>query len=281
MTLKLIATDLDGTLLRDDKTFDYARFETLLDRMDEQGIHFVAASGNQLAQMEYYFIPVGANRITYVSDNGALVTYKGQTLDESTLTRAQIEKVINWNNEHHDKMENLIILTGNKGAYISDWIPDEIKYEVAKFYPKLYQVDKLLEIDDQIFKLSFVWPENVDVHDAVKSLRDIFGEELHATGSGFGSVDILAHGTNKRTGLEELANVWHIKPDEMAAFGDNGNDLEMLRYVKHPFVMPNAEDFMKVRIDGMALNDNNHNGVLDTIEALLDGVYDQAPKQMR
>ena len=65
-----------------------------------------------------------------------------------------------------------------------------------------------------------------------------------------------------------------IKPEEMAAFGDNGNDLEMLRYVKYPFVMPNAEDFMKVRIDNLAVNDNNHNGVLDTIEALLAGAFD-------
>ena len=39
MTIKLIATDMDGTLLRDDRTFDYARMEALLDQMDERGIH--------------------------------------------------------------------------------------------------------------------------------------------------------------------------------------------------------------------------------------------------
>ena len=104
--------------------------------------------------------------------------------------------------------------------------------------------------------------------------RSEFGEELHTTGSGFGTVDILAPGVNKRTGLEKLGEIWNIKPEEMAAFGDNGNDLEMLRYVKYPFVMPNAEDFMKVRIDNLAVNDNNHNGVIDTIEALLAGAFD-------
>jgi hypothetical protein len=38
--------------------------------------------------------------------------------------------------------------------------------------------------------------------------------------------------------------------------------------------MPNAEDFMKVRVNNLAVNDNNHNGVLDTIEALLAGAFD-------
>lgn len=47
MTIKLIATDMDGTLLRDDRTFDYARMEDLLDELDAKGIRFVAASGNR------------------------------------------------------------------------------------------------------------------------------------------------------------------------------------------------------------------------------------------
>jgi hydroxymethylpyrimidine pyrophosphatase-like HAD family hydrolase len=69
--------------------------------------------------------------------------------------------------------------------------------------------------------------------------------------------------------LAELANLWDISPEEMVAFGDNANDLEMLRYVKLPFVMPNAEAFMQERIDQVAISDNNHDGVIATIERLL------------
>lgn len=76
MTIKLIATDMDGTLLRDDRTFDYARMEALLDQMDERGIRFVAASGNQYKQLRSYFEPVNPDRITYVSNNGALITHE-------------------------------------------------------------------------------------------------------------------------------------------------------------------------------------------------------------
>lgn len=271
MTLKLIATDMDGTLLRDDRTFDYDRMRRLLDEMDARGIRFVAASGNQLGQLKSYFAEVGEERITYVSDNGALVTNQDETLAEATLTRAQLARVINWNNDHYAKMENLIILSGNKGAYISNNVPAELKAETAKFFMDLHQVEKLLEIDDEIFKLSLVWPPTVSVYESVRSLRQVFEGELHATGSGFGSVDILAAGINKQTGLAELGKKFQIRPDEMAAFGDNANDLEMLRFVKYPFVMPNAEAFMHERIKQDALADNNDNGVLATIEALLDG----------
>ncbi|AOT55975.1 Cof-type HAD-IIB family hydrolase [Weissella soli] len=274
MAIKLIATDMDGTLLRDDKTFDYDKFETLLDLMDERGITMVAASGNQLKQLKAYFAPVNPERLTYISDNGALVTRGDEVLGEAALTKAQIARVLKWNSETKAHMENLIVLSGHEGAYVSNHATAEIIMGVREFYPSVHQVEKFLDIDDEIFRLSLVWPPEVDVQKQVRELRDIFGSELHATGSGFGSVDILSHGTNKRRGLEELSRRLHIQPSEMAAFGDNGNDLEMLRYVGLPFVMPNAEDFMKVRVDNIALNDNNHNGVVDTIEAILAGAYD-------
>lgn len=274
MTIKLIATDMDGTLLRDDRTFDYARMENLLDELDERGIHFVAASGNQYTQLRSYFNPVNPDRVTYVSDNGALVMNHEEVIAESSITNEQIDRVIDWNNRVNAKLENLIVLSGHNGAYVSNHATPEVIGMVKSFYPIVHQVDKFKEIEDNIFRFTFVWPQGVDVHQYIQQLRAEFGEELHTTGSGFGTVDILAPGVNKRTGLEQLGEKWDIKPEEMAAFGDNGNDLEMLRYVKYPFVMPNAEDFMKVRIDNLAVNDNNHNGVLDTIEALLAGAFD-------
>ena len=87
MTIKLIATDMDGTLLRDDRTFDYARMEDLLDELDAKGIRFVAASGNQYKMLRSYFNPVDPDRVTYVSDNGALVMDHDEVVAETNITR--------------------------------------------------------------------------------------------------------------------------------------------------------------------------------------------------
>ncbi|WP_373773742.1 HAD hydrolase family protein, partial [Weissella soli] len=157
MAIKLIATDMDGTLLRDDKTFDYDKFETLLDLMDERGITMVAASGNQLKQLKAYFAPVNPERLTYISDNGALVTRGDEVLGEAVLTKAQIARVLKWNSETKAHMENLIVLSGHEGAYVSNHATAEIIMGVREFYPSVHQVEKFLDIDDEIFRLSLVW----------------------------------------------------------------------------------------------------------------------------
>ena len=203
MTIKLIATDMDGTLLRDDRTFDYARMEDLLDQLDEKGIRFVAASGNQYKQLRSYFEPVNPDRITYVSDNGALITHNNEVLAESSLSRDQIARVMQWNSETHANMDNLIILSGNDGAYVSNHATPEMIAAVKTFYPTVHQVEKFMDVDDNIFRFSLVWDPSVDVHEHVQQLREVFGEELHTTGSGFGSVAIVAPGVNKAAGFEK------------------------------------------------------------------------------
>lgn len=269
MTIKLIATDLDGTFLRDDKTFDISRFNRLLDQMDHQNIKMVVATGNKVEQTLQYFKHAQTDRLTYISSNGAMVSDTKEVLYKRPVSKDQIKKVLDWNTQTRAKMENLIILSGIEAAYVSNHATPEMIQAVEQFYPKVIQVEKFLEVEDDILVMELIWPENANVKDFVKVLRQTFGEELHTTGSGFGSVSILAANTNKETGLAALSRIWQIKPEEMVAFGDNSNDLEMLRYVGNPFVMPNAEEFMKERISQQAHADNEHDGVLETIEKLL------------
>lgn len=274
MTFKLIATDMDGTFLQDDRNYDVERFDAALTEMEKRGMKFVTASGNQYEQLRNYFAPVGADRITYVTDNGALVIDEGEVLYEGVLSPEKIEKVITWNKEHHGVSGNLIILSGVKGAYVSNHATQEVIDRAKLFYPNVFQVEKFMDIEDDIFRVSFIWDENSDVYEYIVKLRESFDGDVHVTGSGFGSVDVLAGNVNKAHGLAELSIAWGIKPEEMVAFGDNGNDLEMLGYVGKGFVMPNAEEFMLNKVPNKALNDNNHAGVVETIEAILAGKYD-------
>ncbi|MBM7617713.1 Cof subfamily protein (haloacid dehalogenase superfamily) [Weissella uvarum] len=271
MTIKLIATDMDGTLLTDEKTYDQAWLSALLDEMAAKDIRFVAASGNQQVKLSAYFEPIGADRLTYISDNGAIVSQNNQILAEKTLRPQQVAEILKWNAKEHPIDENLVMLSGAKGAYVSNHATPEI-IEMSKFFfPNIHQVDRFMDIEDDIFRVSLIWEQSVDVMPEIAELQDAFGSQLHITGSGYGSVDILAPGVNKRAGLELLSERWKINPDEMVAFGDNDNDLEMLHYVKHPFVMPNAEQFMQDQIATKAVADNNHQGVLATIQQILDG----------
>jgi len=139
---------------------------------------------------------------------------------------------------------------------------------VFQFYPNVKQVEKLMSVDDHILEITFVWP-NDEVQQHVAALREVFGNELHATGSGFGSVDVLGRGVDKATGLQVLQDYYDVLDDEVMVFGDNGNDLEMLTKYENGFVMPNAEAFMQDAVTKKAADVNVNDGVLKTIENYL------------
>ncbi|KLD57488.1 hypothetical protein WP50_33450 [Lactiplantibacillus plantarum] len=69
MKVAIIATDLDGTFLRDDHQFDHHRFHDQMDQMNAQGQHFVVASGNQLQHCIDVFDGINGE-LTYVAENG-------------------------------------------------------------------------------------------------------------------------------------------------------------------------------------------------------------------
>ena len=60
-----------------------------------------------------------------------------------------------------------------------------------------------------------------------------------------GSIDIIMPGCHKASGLARLAGRWGISPMQCAAFGDGGNDIEMLRYCGHSYAMENASPDVK------------------------------------
>ncbi|CAH0417385.1 HAD family hydrolase [Periweissella fabaria] len=270
--IKMIATDMDGTFLRDNKAYDVQRFREQLKFMEQQQIRFVAASGNPYRQLARYFEPVLDDfTIDFVADNGARI-YQGESMIfDAPISNQQLAKVIDWNANNPASIDNMIILSGLRGTYVSNHATGATLAEVKSFYTPLYQVEKLLEIDDTIFKITFVWPSK-QVSPYVASLRAMFSDELHATGSGFGSVDILAQGVNKATGLQVLQRKYNIDQSEIVAFGDNENDLEMLKYVGKGILMPNAYDAMQQEISLKAVTDNNHDGVLATIDSLLENL---------
>ncbi|MBF4687526.1 HAD hydrolase family protein, partial [Cronobacter sakazakii] len=70
MKIQLIAVDMDGTFLNDNKQYDKERFTTQYAALKQQGIKFVVASGNQYYQLISFF-PEIKDEIAFVAENGA------------------------------------------------------------------------------------------------------------------------------------------------------------------------------------------------------------------
>lgn len=82
-------------------------------------------------------------------------------------------------------------------------------------------------------------------------------------------LDVIPPHVNKASGLAYLQSHWQVTASQTAAFGDNGNDLEMLREADYSYAMQNAIMPVKQMATYLTPYDNNHDGVLAAIETLI------------
>ncbi|AQY50285.1 hypothetical protein PWEIH_02629 [Listeria weihenstephanensis FSL R9-0317] len=266
MAIKMIAVDMDGTFLSSDKTYNVARFNDLFVQLQEKGIRFVVASGNQYFQLRSFF-PDTYQDITFVAENGANIVMGDTPFYNAELDDATIQKTLT----EVEKLEptNLIVC-GKNSAYISEKISDEAFKNAHFYYPKLKKLTNLHEVtqeNDAIFKFALSYTMD-DATEKLASLQRSLGDILTPVSSGHEDIDLIIPGIHKYHGLRLLADKWGIADDEIATFGDSGNDLEMLERTKHSFAMENAQEKIKT-VASTIIGSNDSEAVLDTIEALI------------
>ena len=264
MSVKLIAVDMDGTFLSDAKTYNRPRFLAQYARMKAQGIRFVVASGNQYYQLISFF-PEIAHEISFVAENGGWVVSEGEDVFNGELSKAHFETVASVLN---DVPGIEIIACGKSSAYTLKCYDEGFKAIAAKYYHRLEMVSDFDNLNDIFFKFGL----NVS-DDEIPRIQALLHEKLSdimvPVTTGHGSIDLIIPGVHKANGLRILQQRWGIENSDVVAFGDSGNDAEMLKLVKYAFAMGNAADSIKA-IAGYATDDNNHDGALNVIQAVLD-----------
>lgn len=82
-------------------------------------------------------------------------------------------------------------------------------------------------------------------------------------------LDIMADGTDKLTGVEMLLDAWGLSLDDVAAFGDNGNDFEMVNAAKEGYAMKNSAADLLQKVEKVTDYSNNDDGVQRKIDEYL------------
>lgn len=237
--IKLIASDMDGTFLDEKHAYDKARFSRLLDQLEEQGILFVAASGRSLITLEELFADF-LDRIALVAENGAIVLYKGELIAESLMPADQYLAIAT----QLEAMPHCrgYMLSGRHGAYAPQTASESFLEGASNFYVNIVQAD-LHEVEDEIFKLTASFTEE-SIEEDTALLSQLF-EGIKAVTTGFDGMDIILEEVNKATGLVALCQHLGVKAEQVMAFGDNGNDMEMLQFAGAAFATENAKDEVK------------------------------------
>ena len=260
MGIKLIAVDMDGTFLSETGSYDRERFTNQYAKMKENGIRFVVASGNQYYQLRSFF-PEFADELTYVAENGAYIISEGKELFAAEIPRKETEAII-------DKISEMsavnMVVCGKKSAYVKMETSDEFFRYANRYYHKLLKTQDIKGVDDQIFKFALNCPVEI-VEEVQSELCELIGHILTPTASGHGDIDLILPGINKAHGLSILQKKWGISENEILAFGDSGNDLEMLAHAYYSYAMENGSDEAKKTARFIAPS-NNENGVLEIID---------------
>ncbi|MCC8139484.1 MAG: HAD family hydrolase [Lachnospiraceae bacterium] len=235
--IKMIASDLDGTLIPEGTQEMEDGFMDVLGELLERGYEFCAASGRQYANMRRVFEEY-QDRIGFVCENGALVMEHGTIQYAQKLPRELVSEVA------EDIMRfpcTDIMLSGVKACYIqprTPWYENQITH-VLKNETRVFQ--NFSEIDDTIVKIAmyvYDFPQNIE------SIRS-FMEEKYGTLADFLCAgndwfDMIMKGSGKGTGLRAYIEKKGIRSDEIMAFGDNQNDISMLELTPHSYAMAHS-----------------------------------------
>ncbi|MDE5977629.1 MAG: HAD family hydrolase [Turicibacter sp.] len=259
---KLIATDMDGTLLTTKKQLPPNIFN-VIDRLHERKIKFAVASGRQYYTLLKDFEPV-KDEVTFICENGAIIFDKGENIFCDEMAYEDIEKLMAVIRQIDHAYP---ILCGEKSAYIESVEP-VFKKNADMYYARCEVVEDLLEAakKDRICKVAIfdTLDAQTNVYVQLKSFNDQFKVSL----SGHEWVDIMNATVNKGEAMRLIQKIYGISYDETMAFGDYLNDYEMMQTCYYSYAMANAHPDLKA-ICHFEAPSNDEYGVIQIIEKFL------------
>lgn len=278
MGIKLVAFDMDGTFLNDQNTYDHARFGQLLSALRVRGIRVVAASGSQYQRLQTQFGNF-QRQMDFVSQNGAVVHQGGQPLIVTAMPAAAVTatlQTIKHQFQPSEVAEHLVV--GVKSAYVDERMSVASYQQTHYYYDHLKRVPDLAgvtpaRLNDQITSIGITFADQVDFPTAMTGLRQQLPAGLASQTSGYNTELISMAHVNKATGLKALMQAYHVQPSELMTFGDNENDLSMLRLTPHSYAMANAVATVKAQAHHLT-SSNNADGVLNVLSKLVSGSED-------
>jgi Cof subfamily protein (haloacid dehalogenase superfamily) len=262
--IRLIACDMDGTLL-DDEDAIHDDFWPLIDTLHARGIVFCPASGRQYYNLLERFEPI-ADEVVFIAENGTYVVRGGQELSSDCLDRQVARELIDVARDLNARGADVgAVLCGKTSAYI-ERTDQPFLAEVDKYYHRLRIVEDLNEVDDDVLKVAIYDFESSE-HVSAPAYAH-FRDTHQVVVSGEHWLDVMDLHANKGSGIRHIQQALGITRDQTMVFGDFLNDLEMMDEATYSFAMANAHPELAARARFRAPG-NTDNGVVRTITSVL------------
>lgn len=264
---KLVALDMDGTLLREDKTISDRTKKAISDAR-EIGTTVVLATGRPIEGVRKVLkeLDMLTDKDYVLSYNGALVqkTSDKKIISKVALSKKDALELYELSKELgvniHAFSETLGLVTPKMSKYT------EVEAEINDIEVKIIDMNTIKE-DDVIIKVMMIDEPEILGPAFDKLPKEIF-EKYTVVRSTPYFLEFLNKEANKGVGVELLAKHLGIKQEEIITMGDAGNDKHMIEYAGLGVAMGNAFDEIK-EIANYITDTNENDGVAKTIEKFI------------
>ncbi len=259
MDIKLIALDMDGTLLDSKKQlpadfYDWVRKHT--------GIKTVIASGRQYYTLIKDFEDL-QNELIFVAENGGLVFEKGNIIYCDEMKKEDVKNTLKI-----IEKEKLFtpLVCGANSAYMLEKDKD-VYEETAVYYERMKLVKEFNDeiLQDSIIKIAIF----VRGGEAAGKLSffDCLDDHLTSVLSGDRWIDVSNKSVNKGVAVTAIRERYGIKRQQSMAFGDYLNDVSLIESCEESYCMQNGHPELK-KIAKHIADSNDDNGVMKVLYQL-------------
>ena len=267
--IKLVAIDMDGTLLNSKKELLEETKQYFKDfHKKETETLLVLCTGRPETGIRPYLKDLGYLEENHyiISQNGANIyeSRTGKRVMDAFLDSAAIQKWIELGKKHGIS----VMGAGVDYYYCFDQEPTEwMEFDVKLVSGKLKRIPTEESLNTDFYKILLMGDEE-QLNEFETFIPQEWRDEFYVVRSQKYLVEVLTKGVNKAFGLEKLAQELNIQPSEIAAIGDAANDIEMLEYAGLAIAMGNASEEVKAIAD-IVTDTNENNGVIKAIDKLI------------
>lgn len=287
--IKLIAMDMDGTLLKSDNTIDEHTKAVLMD-VQQRGVRLVLASGRSYNKLMKYAKELKMDQYGgyLIEVNGlALYDLKQQKRDvKEGLDLQDIQEIFHFGEPYELEMQAIFDdgmfihiperLLPAKIAYRKEhhlpedypWtrgaLPFRYMHDNREGYPKQTYIHNIEEINRSVNKICYA-AEKEEIDHFLEALRNRYENRFWIGRTTTNWLEIMPKHITKGNALSALAQTLHIDMNEILAFGDGENDIEMLQSVTYGIAMDNALDNVKAVAYDITAHHNDE-GIAKAIE---------------
>lgn len=260
--IKLIASDIDGTLVADGTGHINPEIYEVITKLHAQGKYIAIATGRHWSSLESVFYPI-RDKIFYISDNGAFIGIKDRALFVRAMDQELAHRIIHSIQEN----EELIAVVATKDGYFVDKEDTELIEWIREGYKgRIELVEDLTTAGLEIIKISAYAKDSIYPY---AYLKEMYEQDLDVNFAGEVWLDFTSKGVSKGSALTTLQESLDVDFTETMAFGDQGNDVDMLKNAYYSFAVANAVDEVK-KVARFEADTNANDGVLKMLRNLLE-----------